>query len=148
MLKFQNLLKISKELSTSFEEKLVFSSDYSKWGCFATQFSCILRDNGCGREIRGGTRVSLIGQMSWLSDFLHNLNEYWSVSSELLIINHKTVIRESRELVIRPQESQTFTSKKRTGNTGSGSSPPELSGFDSWLHPSLENCMTFNSLGY
>lgn len=119
MLNFQNLLKISKELDTSFEEKLVFISDYFKRGCFATQFSCILHDDDCGREIMlRGTWVPLTGQMSWLSDFLHNLNEYWSVSSELLIINHKMVVRESRELVIRPQENQTFTSKKRRGEAG------------------------------
>lgn len=77
--------------------------------------------------------------MGWLSDFLYKLNEYWSVSSELLIISHKMVIREFRELVIRSQENQMFTSKKRKGEAGTMSClefglQSHQTGFDSWFY--------------
>ena len=51
--------------------------------------------------------------MSWLSDFFHKLNEYWSVSSELLTINQEMVIKGYRELIIRLQENWKLTSKMR-----------------------------------
>lgn len=100
-------------------EACFYSFDNYKWRCFTTWFLCILDCPNQGREMLriwacwDSNEPNDLG----LSVFLHNLREYQSVSSRLLLISQEEVIRGSRELLIKPQENQKFTEKKTRDET-------------------------------